>query len=181
MDSFEVNKLLGALLGTVFVVFSIALVSEGIFYSPIPEKPGFAVEATEEPAEGEAGGQQEEQAIGPLIASADPKAGEAVFKKCTACHTADKGGANKAGPNLYGVVDRPIASHEGFSYSAGMKAFAAEAKTWTWDHLNSFITSPKATVKGTAMGFGGLKKAEDRAALFAYLRTLADTPTPLPQ
>jgi cytochrome c len=181
MESFEVNKLLGALLGTFFVVFSLALVSDGIFSSPAPEKEGFAIEATEEPAGGEAGGQQEEQPIGPLIAKADPKAGEAVFKKCIACHTVDKGGANKVGPNLYGLVDRPIASHEGFSYSAGMKAFAGEAKTWTYDHLSGFLTAPKAYVKGTAMGFGGLKKVEDRASLLAYLRTVADTPAPLPQ
>jgi cytochrome c len=182
MDSFEVNKLLGALLGTFFVVFSLALVSDGIFSSPHPEKEGFAIEATEEPAGGEqAGGQQEEQPIGPLIANADPKAGEAVFKKCTACHTADKGGANKVGPNLFAIVDRPIASHEGFSYSAGMKAFAGEAKTWTYDHLSHFLLAPKAYVKGTAMGFAGLKKVEDRASLLAYLRTIADTPAPLPQ
>jgi cytochrome c len=181
MDSFEVNKLLGALLGTLFVVFSIALISDGIFSSPAPERAGFEIVAAEEPA---AGGEEQpvEQPIGPLIASADPKAGEGVFKsRCSSCHTSENGGANKVGPNLWGVVDRPIASHAGFSYSAGMKAFAAEAKTWTWDHLNGFITAPKAYVKGTAMGYGGLKKVEDRASLFAYLRTLADTPAPLPQ
>jgi cytochrome c len=183
MESFEVNKLLGALLGTVFIVMSIAIVSDGIFSSPVPEKPGYEIVAAEEPAGGEqAGGEQAaEQPIGPLLAKADPKAGEAVFKKCGACHTTDKGGANKVGPNLWGIVDRPIAAHEGFSYSAGLKAFAPEAKTWTYDHLSGFLTSPKNYVKGTVMGFGGLKKIEDRANLLAYLRTFADTPAPLPQ
>ena len=122
------------------------------------------------------------QPIGPLLAAADPKAGEAVFKKCTACHTGEKGGANKVGPNLWGIVNRPVASHEGFSYSAGMKAFADGGKVvWDYDHLSGFLTAPKAYVKGTAMGFGGLKKIEERATLIAYLRTLADTPAPLPQ
>src|SRR4051794_30875458 len=183
MESFEVNKLLGALLGTVFIVFSIALVSDGIFASPEPAKPGFEIVAQEPAAGGEAAGgeQAKPEPIAPLLAKADPKAGEAIFKKCQACHTGEKGGANKVGPNLWGIVGRPIASHEGYSYSAGMKAFAAEHKNWDYQLISDFITSPKAEVKGTAMGFAGLKKDEDRANVIAYLRTLADTPEPLPQ
>jgi cytochrome c len=182
MDSFEMNKLIGALLGTVFVVFSVALISDGLFSSPAPEKPGFEIVAAEEPAEGGAAEPAAPQPIGPLLAAADPKAGEAIFKKCAACHTGDKGGANKVGPNLWGIVNRVVASHEGYAYSAGMKAFSDGGKAvWDYDHLSGFLTAPKAYVKGTAMGFGGLKKVEDRAALIAYLRTLADTPPPLPQ
>jgi cytochrome c len=180
MESFEVNKLLGALLATVFVVMSIAIVSDGIYSSPEPEKPGYEIVATEEPAAG-GGEQAAPQPIAPLLAAADPKAGEATFKKCTACHTGEKGGPNKTGPNLWGIVNRPVASHEGFSYSAGMKAFAENGKVWDYESLSTFITSPKADVKGTAMTFGGVKKIEDRAALIAYLRTLADAPAPLPQ
>jgi cytochrome c len=182
MDSFEINKLIGALLGTVFVVFSIGLISDGLFASPEPEKPGFEIVAAEAPAEGGAAEPAAPQPIGPLLAKADPKAGEAIFKKCGACHTGEKGGPNKVGPNLWGIVNRPVASHEGYSYSAGMKAFSDGGKTvWDYDHLSTFLTAPKADVKGTAMGFGGLKKIEDRAAIIAYLRTLADTPPPLPQ
>jgi cytochrome c len=183
MESFEVNKLLGALLGTIFVVFSIALVSDGIFSSPNPAKPGFEIVAEEAPAGGETGGgeQAKPEPIAPLLAKADPKAGEAIFKKCLACHTIEKGGPNKTGPNLYGVVGRPVASHEGFSYSAGMKEFAQTTPNWDYDHLSHFIAGPKAYVKGTAMTFAGLKKEEDRANLLAYLRTAADTPAPLPQ
>ena len=146
MESFEVNKLIGALLATVFVVFSIAIVSDGIFASPHPEKEGFAIEATEEPAGGAAGGEQAAaQPIGPLIASADPKAGEAVFKKCTTCHTAEKGGANKTGPNLWGIVNRPVASHPGYAYSAGMKAFAQGGIGGLGLRPSErFLTSPKA-------------------------------------
>ena len=183
MESFEVNKLLGALLGTVFIVFSLALVSDGIFSSPEPAKPGFEIVASEAPAGGETGGGEAAQPepIAPLLAKADPAAGEAVFKKCAACHTGDKGGANKVGPNLWGIVDRPVAAHEGFSYSSGMKAFAEGGKKWDYQLLSDFLLSPKAEVKGTAMGFAGLKKIDDRANVLAYLRTLADTPVPLPQ
>lgn len=181
MESFEVNKLIGALLATVFVVMSLAIMSDGIFFSPHPAKEGYEIVATEEPA-GEATEEQAPQPIGPLIAAADPKAGEAVFKKCVTCHTGENGGANKTGPNLWGIVNRPVASHAGYSYSAGMKEFSQGGSVvWDYDHLSGFLTAPKAYVKGTAMTFGGLKKIEDRAALLAYLRTLADTPAPLPQ
>jgi len=103
------------------------------------------------------------------------------FKKCTACHSAEKGGPNKVGPDLWGIVDRPVAAHEGFAYSAGMKEFSkGGTEKWTYDHLNHFLTSPKGLVKGTAMGFAGLKKDDERANVIAYLRTLADSPVPLP-
>lgn len=183
MDSFEFNKFIGALLGTVFVVFSISLLSDAIFASPVPEKPGFAIQAVEEaPAGGEAAAAVEEQPIAVLLASAKPEAGEAVFKKCTACHSGEKGGPNKVGPDLWGIVNRPIASHEGFAYSAAMKEFSQGGSVvWDYDHLNQFLASPKGLIKGTAMGFAGVKKPEERADLIAYLRTLADTPVPLPE
>ena len=182
MDSFEFNKLIGGLLGAVFIVFSISLVSDAIFAAPVPEKPGFVIEAAEEEHGGGAAEAPAEQSVIPLLASASAEAGAAVFKKCAACHTDDSGGANKVGPNLWGVINRPVASHAGFAYSAGMKEFSDGGKTvWDYEHLDHFLTSPKALVKGTAMGFAGLKKAEDRAAVIAYLRTTADSPPPLPE
>lgn len=182
MDSFEFNKLIGGLLATVFVVFSISLASDAIFASPAPEKPGFIIEAVEEPEGGEAPAAPEATPIGVLMASANPEAGAAVFKKCAACHTADNGGANKVGPNLWNIVNRPMAAHEGFSYSGAMKEFAQGGSVvWDFDHLNHFLTSPKGYIKGTAMGFGGLKKDDERANLIAYLRTLSDSPAPLPE
>ena len=113
-----------------------------------------------------------------LLASADPAAGEKVFGKCKACHNTEKGGANQVGPNLWGVVGRPIAQHEGFSYSQALSSHAGG--TWTYDELNSYLTSPKAWAPGTKMTFAGLSKPEERANVIAYLRTRSDSPPPLP-
>jgi cytochrome c len=183
MDSFELNKVIGGLLGTVFVVFSVGLVSDALFASPAPEKPGFAIEAAEEPAGGgAAAGPAEPKPIAELLPAASAEKGAAIFKKCEACHSGEKGGPNKVGPDLWDIVDRPVAEHEGFSYSAGMKEFSkGGSEKWTYDHLYHFLLSPKNYVKGTAMGFAGLKKDEDRADVIAYLRTLSDSPKPLPE
>ncbi|MCD2174478.1 c-type cytochrome [Rhizobium sp. C4] len=179
----HVNMGVGALLGTVFVLMSVSILSEGIFKSEAPEKPGYAIAA----AEGEAAGGAPAEAakadtpVGVVLAKADAAKGAAVFKKCEACHTGDKGGANKVGPNLFGIVDRPVASHEGFSYSAGMKEFSkGGSEKWTYDHLYHFLKKPKDYVKGTAMGFAGLPKEDERADLLAYLQSLADTKVPFP-
>jgi cytochrome c len=179
-----VNMGVGALLGTVFVLMSVSIASEGIFHSEAPEKEGFAIVAAEGAAEGgeEAAGAGEAAVtpIATLLASADAGAGEAVFKKCQACHSGEKGGPNKVGPDLWDIVNRPVGAHEGFSYSAGMKTFAEGGKVWDFDHLNHFLMAPKKYVAGTAMGFAGLKKDDERANLIAYLRTLSDNPAPLP-
>jgi len=182
MNSY-VNMGMGALLGTVFVLMSVSLASEGIFHSEAPEKEGFAIVAEEGGAE--AGGEGAATAaaavpIATLLASADAAAGEAVYKKCAACHSGEKGGPNKVGPDLWDIVNHPIATHEGFSYSAGIKTFAEGGKVWDYEHLNHFLTAPKKYIAGTAMGFAGLKKDDERANLIAYLRTLSDNPAPLP-
>ena len=181
MNSY-VNMGVGAFLGTVFVLMSVSIASEGIFHSEAPEKEGFTIVAEEGTSEAGAGGAAEvEVDIKPLLLKADAYAGEAVFKKCASCHTADKGGANKVGPNLWGLVNRPIASHEGFSYSAGMKTFAEGGKVvWDYDHLSYFIEAPKKHVPGTAMGFAGVKKPDERANLIAWLREQSDAPAALP-
>lgn len=181
MDSNEVNKLLAGFLGTVFIVFSVGIVSDALFASPTPEKPGFAIEATEPAEGGPAAPAAEAKPIAELLATANAEAGAAIFKKCQACHSGEKGGPNKVGPDLWDIIDRPVAEHKGFAYSAGMKEFSkGGSEKWTYDNLNHFITSPKKFVKGTAMGFAGLPKDEDRANVIAYLRTLSDNPKPLP-
>ncbi|WP_061936790.1 cytochrome c family protein, partial [Aureimonas sp. AU22] len=178
MNSFEANKIFGALLGTVFVLFGGSLLAEGIFHAEAPEKPGFAIEVPDAPAGGGAApAANEVTPVGQLMQTANAEAGAAIFKRCQACHSGEKGGPNKVGPDLWDVVNRPIASHEGFSYSAAMTEFS-EGKTvvWDWDHLNHFLHGPKQYIKGTAMGFAGIAKDQERADLLAYLGTLSDNP-----
>jgi len=180
MNSY-VNMGVGALLGTIFLLMSVSIASESLFHSENPEKPGFEIVAAEATDASTEAAPAKEVPIAELMAKADPVKGEALFKKCASCHTNEKGGGNKVGPNLFGVVGRPVAHLTDFSYSAGIKAFANGGKeTWTFDHLNHFLTAPKKFIKGTAMGFAGDKKDEDRANIMAYLNSKSDAPLPLP-
>jgi cytochrome c len=183
MDSFELNKIVGAVLFTLLVVMSLGIFAGEIYAPAVPEKPGFVIEVAEETSGGEAGGAAaaQEPPIAALLASAKVEAGEAVAKKCAACHNFVEGAGSKVGPDLYNIVDRPIGSAEGFKYSAVMKAAHDEGKKWTYEHLSTFLKNPKTDMPGTAMGFAGIAKSEDRANLIAYLRTLSHSPVPLPE
>ena len=182
MDSFEWNKIAGAILFALLVSFGLGIFSGLIFQTERPESPGYVIAVTTEEGAGDSGGAAAApQPIAVLLQTADEKAGAASAKKCLACHTLASGEPNKVGPNLYGVVNRPIAAHEGYEYSDAMKAHAQEASTWTYDNLSTFLHDPKGTVPGTKMTFAGLKDDKERANVIAYLRTLADSPAPLPE
>jgi len=179
MDSFELNKILGALLGTCLVLLSLNIAAGAIFAPHKPDKPGYDIVVPETPAGGAPAGPAEpDKPIAELLASSDVAKGENAAKKCLACHTFNKGGQNKIGPNLWGVVNRPKASEAGFNYSAAMKGKGGE---WTYDDLNKFLAAPKAFVQGTNMQFAGLNRASERADVINYLHTLADNPGPLPK
>ncbi|MEO3997628.1 cytochrome c family protein [Mesorhizobium sp. CAU 1732] len=181
MDSFELNKLIGAFLAVVFVVMSVSIASDSIFAAHAPEKPGYIIEAAEPAAGGDAPAEAG-PSIPELMQTADAAAGEQAFRRCAACHTAEEGGANKVGPNLWGVVNRPIASHEGFNYSAAMREFSQGGSVvWDWEHLSGFTQAPRAYISGTAMAFAGIKNPQEEANLLVYLRTLSNDPAPLPE
>jgi cytochrome c len=180
MDSFELNKVLGAVLATCLFLLSLNIAAGALFSAPKPEKPGYAI-AVAEPTPAAPGGAAAPAApaepIEVLLQKASLERGEASAKKCVACHTFDKGGPNRVGPNLWGIVGRKRASHEGFNYSAAMKAKGGE---WTFDELNKFLTAPGSYIAGTSMTFAGLPRATERADVIDYLRTRADSPVPLP-
>ena len=177
MDSFEINKILGAVLGTLLITLSLNIVAGAMFSPHKPEKPGYDIVVTEPPAGGGATAPQQEVPVEQLFATANPEKGASIAKKCLACHDFTKGGPNKVGPNLYGIVNRDCASHEGFSYTAAMKAKGGK---WTVDDLYTYLNNPRGFVPGTSMAFAGISKGQDRADVIAYLNTLADNPAPLP-
>jgi cytochrome c len=181
MDSFELNKILGAILGTLLFVMGLGFLAEAIYHPIEGRGPGFAL-ASAAPA-GEGGGEAGPVVvadIGTLLASADPTAGEAAARKCTGCHNFAEGAGNKQGPELYGVVGRPIGTHPGFAYSDGMLEHEKKGDMWTYENLNAFITSPKTFTPGTKMSFPGIKDDKERANVIAYLSTLSKSPVPFP-
>ena len=181
MDSFEWNKVFGALLGCAFVVLGLSFLSEGLYHGSVPEAFGYAIEgdAVESTHGSTPKKEVEIESVATLLSSADISSGERVAKKCLACHTFGAGGENKVGPVLYGIVNRPVASID-FGYSGAMSGFASTQPVWDYDALNRFLFKPKSLIKGTSMGFAGVKKVQDRANLILYLRSLSDNPAPLP-
>jgi cytochrome c len=180
MDSFELNKILGAILATCLGVLSINIAAGAIFAPVKPAKPGYDIAVPEQKPGGETkpADQEPQQPIEQLLAKADVGRGETSAKKCVACHTFTKGGKTLVGPNLWAVVGRPKASGAGFNYSPALKA---KGGNWTIDELNEFILSPKASVPGTNMTFAGVARGSERADLIAYLNSLSDNPAPLPK
>lgn len=176
-NGLEINKITAAVLVTGLIMLVSGTIAEALYFKAeghTTEEPkrGFEIAVAEKPqANGEEAQKEAEVPFDTLLASADPVKGESIAKKCVSCHSFDKGGPNKIGPNLWGVVGHKVASHEGFAYSEAIKNFKG-SPNWDVASLNSFITKPGEYIKGTKMTFAGLNKAEDRAALIRYLQTL---------
>ncbi len=201
MDAFEINKIVGALLASVLFMVVLDFVGDALLEPKQPEKVVYFAGAPEEeePSGQEAAADAEtpsepapqpapqpapESAPEPapssltaLIAAASPERGRKVAKKCAACHSFDRGGRNKVGPNLYGVVGAEVAGKDKYAYSKALKSLGGR---WGYEELDGFLAKPKAFAAGTKMSFPGLAKIEDRAAVIAFLRSLSESPLPLP-
>ena len=180
MDSFEINKIVASILLIALLFIGIGKISNLVFHVDKPETPGYKIELPEDGAKQiveKKSDMVEEVDIASLLAMGDLAHGEKVFKKCSACHVVDKGGENKIGPALYGVLGRKVAAIESYKYSSAMAAYDKE---WTFEEMNGYLRKPQAHIKGTKMAFAGLRKDKDRASVILYLNQKSDNPLPLP-
>lgn len=183
MDSFEINKIVGSVLAALLLIFgtpTLLDIAKGGHGQPA--KAGFTLPAPKEQPGAAAAAAPAAAAfsfakVAELMPKANADNGQATFKKCTACHTPEKGGANRVGPNLFGVIGRKAGSKEGFAYSDGMKAKGE----WSFEQLAAFINNPKGWLPSTKMVFAGISDPAELADLLAYIRTLSDSPAPLPK
>jgi len=180
MDAFEINKIAGATLAALLVIFASKTTLDIVYKEHKPEKPGWALPITEvAPAASKAPEAPFDPAqVIALLSKASAENGRDSFKKCMQCHTNDKGGRTLTGPNLYGVVGRARATMAGFPYSEAMKTHPGN---WTFEELVKYLHDPKADIPGNKMAFAGVKDNAELADLLVYLRTLSDSPAPLPQ
>ena len=175
MNSFEINKIITAILVTILVIFGIGKISDIIFDKDDKNIVAYKVEAPE----GEAVQASAESSvdISALLAMGDVAHGEKVYKKCKACHSIKQGGGNKIGPALWNVIFRPVGSITDYKYS---KALLSYGKEWTWEEMNGFLIKPSKWIPNNKMGFAGLKSEKDRASVILYLNQNSDNPKPLP-
>ena len=179
MDSFEVNKIIAAVLMVALLVIGLGKIADGVFHVDKPENPGYKVEVEGQLASATSQVAEVEQKVDivAIMALGDVASGEKIFKKCAACHSINKGGKNKIGPALYNVVGRTVGGVNDYKYS---KALAAYDKNWTFEELNGFLKKPAKYIKGTKMAYAGLRKETDRASIIKYLNQNSDNPVPLP-
>ena len=179
MDSFEINKIVAAILMVALLVIGIGKVSDIIFHVEKPKIPGYAVEVDQVTSASSSTVEEAEEKIdiAALMAMGDIAHGEKVFKKCAACHSIVKGGKNNIGPALYNVVGRQIGVVNDYKYS---KALSGYGKQWTFEELNGYLIKPAKWIKGTKMAFAGLRKEKDRASVILYMNSKSNSPKPLP-
>jgi cytochrome c len=179
MDSFEINKIVAAVLLVALLIIGIGKLSNVIFHVDKPNTPGYAVDVDQVSLTSSNSTEQIEEKIDitALMAMGDAVSGEKIFKKCAACHSIIKGGKNKIGPALYNVVGRQIGIVSDYKYS---KALLAYEKKWTFEELNGFLIKPAKWIKGTKMAYAGLRKEKDRASVIKYLNQNSDNPLQLP-
>ena len=177
MNGFEINKIIAALIFTVLVVFGIGKISDIIFNVEKPSQAAYVVEAPTIQTTTSASSESGSVDIKALLAMGTLEHGKKVFKKCTACHVVAKGGKNKIGPVLYGVLGRKSGSISDYKYS---KALIAHGKKWSYGEMNAYLLKPQAHIKGTKMAFAGLKSEKDRASVILYMNTFSDNPLPNP-
>ena len=179
MDSFEINKIVAAILMVALIIIGIGKVSDVVFHVEKPKIPGYAVDIEQAVTASATNSEMIEEKIdiAALMAMGDLAVGEKVFKKCAACHSIIKGGKNNIGPALYNVVGRQIGVVDDYKYS---KALAGYGKEWTFEELNGYLIKPAKWIKGTKMAFAGLRKEKDRASVILYLNQNSDNPLPLP-
>ncbi|MDC1280283.1 cytochrome c family protein [Pelagibacteraceae bacterium] len=179
MDSFELNKIIAAILMVALLVIGLDKIADGVFYVKKPEKPGYKIEVENQSTSIASQAVKTEAKIDivALMTQGDVESGKKIFKKCAACHSINKDGANKIGPALYNVVGRKVGGVDGYKYS---KALASYNKEWTFEELNGFLKKPATYLKGTKMSYAGLRKEVDRASLIKYLNQSGDSPKPLP-
>ena len=179
MNSFELNKIIAAVLMVVLLVIGLGKIADGVFHVKKPKIPGYQVEVESQLTSGTSQTVEviEKTDIAAVMALGDIASGEKIFKKCAACHSINKGGKNKIGPALYNVVGRAVGGVDDYKYS---KALASYGKVWTFEELNGFLTKPSSYLKGTKMSYAGLRKEKDRASVIKYLNQNNDSPKQLP-
>ncbi len=179
MDSFEINKIVAAILMVALLLIGIGKLSDVIFYVEKPKAPGYSVDVEQVSSNNTVSSETTEEKvdIAALMSLGDVAKGEKVFKKCAACHSIVKGGENKIGPALYNVVGREVGGVNDYKYS---KALLAYKKEWSFEELNGFLIKPAKWIKGTKMAYAGLRKEVDRASVIKYLNQNSDNPLPLP-
>ena len=179
MDSFELNKIIAAVLMVALLVIGIGKLSDVIFHVEKPKTPGYSVDIEQAIVVNASTSETVEEKIdiAALMAMGDLAVGEKVFKKCAACHSIVKGGKNNIGPALYNVVGRQVGIINDYKYS---KALSGYGKEWTFEELNGYLIKPAKWIKGTKMAFAGLRKEKDRASVILYLNQNSDNPLPLP-